>query len=233
VVAVDDGSEAVAALSAGDFDVVLMDVQMPVMDGFEATARIRALDDERLSRIPIVALTAHALDGDRDRCLQAGMDAYVSKPFRSSELFATIEQLVGASAEPSQREEPAQPDPVAGADEPIDRLEAMELVGGMPELIPEIAALVLGEVGTLSDEIGRAIEADDAETVARHAHRLKGGVGSIAATPSHQATLALEHAARGGNQADMRLAWDDLSRQLKLLQPELEALARDGVSAWA
>ena len=231
VVSVTDGSEAVEALATGEFDVILMDVQMPIMDGFEATAKIRQIEQGGDAHIPIVALTAHALDGDRDRCLQAGMDAYVSKPFRSAELFATIEQLVEAIDTP-RHIAPAELGTTPEDTSPIDRREALELVGGMPEIISEIAALVLGEVATLSEEIGRAVEADDIPTVVRHAHRLKGSVGSIAATPSYRAALDLEEAARAEDAASIRLAWDELNQQLKLLQPELEALAREGVQAW-
>jgi CheY-like chemotaxis protein len=94
-VAVNDGREAVAALGAGGtFDVVLMDVQMPVMDGFEATAAIRAGETGTGGHLPIVALTAHAMKGDLERCLAAGMDAYVSKPIRAAELYELIDRLV-------------------------------------------------------------------------------------------------------------------------------------------
>ena len=231
VVSVTDGSEAVDALAEADFDVVLMDVQMPIMDGFEATAKIRQMERGGQVHIPIIALTAHAMDGDRKRCLEAGMDAYVSKPFRSAELFATIEQLVEAIDAP-QETPTADPEPVSSETSPIDRREAMELVGGMPDLLSEIAALVLGEVATLSDEIGRAVAAGDIPTVVRHAHRLKGSVGSIGATPSHRAALELEQAARGDDSADVELAWGELKRQLKVLQPELEALATEGIRSW-
>jgi CheY-like chemotaxis protein len=99
-VAVGDGREAVAALEAGgQFDVVLMDVQMPVMDGFEATAAIRAHEADHGGHLPIVALTAHAMKGDLERCLAAGMDAYVSKPIRAAELYELIDRLVKPARE--------------------------------------------------------------------------------------------------------------------------------------
>ena len=92
---VGDGLAALAALDQERFDIVLMDVQMPHMDGFEATAAIRQLERETRNRVPIVAMTAHALKGDQERCLAAGMDAYISKPIRQEELFATIEGMLG------------------------------------------------------------------------------------------------------------------------------------------
>ncbi len=98
VVAVEDGRQALQALDRERFDVVLMDVQMPEMDGFEAAAAIRARERAEGGHVPIVALTAHAMKGDRERCLDAGMDAYLAKPVSSEELFATLEGLVPAAA---------------------------------------------------------------------------------------------------------------------------------------
>jgi CheY-like chemotaxis protein len=88
-----DGREALALLRRQDFDLVLMDVQMPEMDGFRATAEIRRLADTNKARVPIVAMTAHALQGDRQRCLAAGMDDYISKPMDSLELVQLVERL--------------------------------------------------------------------------------------------------------------------------------------------
>ncbi len=90
-----NGREALAALEKEIFDVVLMDIQMPEMDGFEATATIREREKSTGKHIPIIALTAHALKSDQERCLSAGMDAYISKPIRTNELFTTIERLLG------------------------------------------------------------------------------------------------------------------------------------------
>jgi CheY-like chemotaxis protein len=97
VSAAGDGRQAVTTLEKEEFDVVLMDVQMPEMDGFEATAAIREREQSTGRHIPIIAMTAHALKGDEDRCLAAGMDAYISKPIRTNELFATIEKVLDKS----------------------------------------------------------------------------------------------------------------------------------------
>ena len=94
-----DGREALIALEKGSFDVVLMDIQMPEMDGFEATAIIREKEKSSGQHIPIIAMTANALKGDQERCLQAGMDAYISKPIRTKELFATIEEILNPSGD--------------------------------------------------------------------------------------------------------------------------------------
>jgi len=108
VVVVNNGREAVAALATDQFDLVLMDMQMPEMDGDEATAVIRAGEKESGEHIPIVAMTAHAMEGDRERCLEAGMDDYLSKPVRANNLYATIESLAddSRSSAPSPQETP-------------------------------------------------------------------------------------------------------------------------------
>jgi len=99
-----DGQAAVEAFQTGGFELVLMDIQMPGMDGFEATAAIREREKLTGGHIPIVAMTAHALVGDQERCLASGMDGYVSKPIRTSELFAVIEKMLGSkpSTEPAE-----------------------------------------------------------------------------------------------------------------------------------
>jgi CheY-like chemotaxis protein len=96
VVCANDGREALDAIAKERFDIVLMDLQMPHMDGFEATSEIRKLDAALRMRTPVVALTANAMKGDRERCLNAGMDGYVSKPLRASELLAVMAEVVGS-----------------------------------------------------------------------------------------------------------------------------------------
>ena len=100
VVAVaENGRATLAALEKESFDVILMDIQMPEMDGFEATAAIRKGEKSTGGHIPIIAMTAHALKGDQERCLTAGMDGYVSKPIRTNELFTTLERMLGKDSE--------------------------------------------------------------------------------------------------------------------------------------
>jgi signal transduction histidine kinase/CheY-like chemotaxis protein len=109
-----DGRAALAALEKNSFDLVLMDIQMPGMDGFEATAKIREKEKKTGEHIPIVAMTAHALKGDQERCLAAGMDGYVSKPIRTSELFRTIESLIERKSESEANDVSKNPVPVGG-----------------------------------------------------------------------------------------------------------------------
>jgi CheY-like chemotaxis protein len=96
----DNGREALAMLEQEQFDLALMDVQMPELDGLTVTTAIRQREQQTGVHLPIIAMTAHAMDGDRERCVEAGMDGYVSKPFRAADLFAAIEQLI-----PPQRQD--------------------------------------------------------------------------------------------------------------------------------
>ncbi len=98
VTVANNGLEALQALEKQSFDVVLMDVQMPVLDGFQATALVREREGAGGSRVPIIAMTAHAMQGDRERCLAAGMDAYVSKPVHLQQLSAAIEAAIAVTA---------------------------------------------------------------------------------------------------------------------------------------
>jgi signal transduction histidine kinase/CheY-like chemotaxis protein len=231
VVAVEDGAEAVAAVGGAPFDAVLMDVQMPRMDGFEATAAIRQAEQSSERRVPIIALTAHAMDGDRRRCLEAGMDAYVSKPFRVDELFATIEQLVEGTTSRERHHAEDEEAPLTEAPT-IDRALAMELFDDIPELVKEMAQLVLDEIATLAPLLEAGIESHDLDTVADHAHRLKGSLGSIAAVASQEAAKRLEIAALSDDGVAVALAYEELERALKALRPELDALVGHGVAAW-
>ena len=107
-----DGQAAVEAFQAGGFELVIMDIQMPRLDGFQATAAIREREKLTGGRVPVVAMAAHALVGDQERCLASGMDGYVSKPIRTSELFATIEKMLGDKRKPESTELAKSPRPL-------------------------------------------------------------------------------------------------------------------------
>jgi two-component system, sensor histidine kinase and response regulator len=113
VVVVHNGREALAALDGQRFDVVLMDIQMPEMDGYEATAARRVQEETTGTHVPIIAMTAHAMQGDRERCLEAGMDGYVAKPIRAKELFEALESLTPASTDAGTDALATPPDAVA------------------------------------------------------------------------------------------------------------------------
>jgi CheY-like chemotaxis protein len=218
VVVARNGKEALDALERKNFDIVLMDVQMPEMDGFEATLAIRAREQETGGRIPIVAMTAHAMKGDRERCLDAGMDGYVSKPLQPTELFEAIEGLalshVCASVPSLQRAE----SPLA-----FDKDAALERTAGDIGLLWEIVELFLAECPKSITEIRDAISRNDAQTLHRAAHTLRGAVSTLTAHAAEDAAQCLETMGRCGNLTGAEAAFAVLEGELSHLQRVLES----------
>jgi two-component system, sensor histidine kinase and response regulator len=200
------GIEALAALDRRSFELVLMDVQMPEMDGIEATVQIRERERATGAHLPVVALTAHAMAGDRKACLAAGMDGYVTKPIRAAELFAAIDQVLGGVAGLSSRSE--SPSGTA-APVPIDVPAALARVEGDDGLLKELAVAFLQDCPGRLDLLRTAIEAGDHEQTERAAHSLKGVLGIFGATAAEALTLELE---RLGRQRQLETAPRTLAR---------------------
>jgi CheY-like chemotaxis protein len=186
-----DGREALERLAAREYALVFMDCQMPVLDGYAATAEIRAGG----SRVPIVAMTAHAMKGDRERCLEAGMDDYLAKPLRPDELDAVLERWIGG-AEPA----PAQPAPDPTA-ELVDAARMEMFRSDYPEIVEQLVALFVDGTPPLLEELREAAAGGDPEAVRRAAHKLKGSCQNIGAT--WMATLAREAEATAPAAVDM------------------------------
>jgi PAS domain S-box-containing protein len=210
VVVAENGRQALDRFTAAVPDVILMDVQMPEMNGLEATRAIRELEQGTGRHVPIVAMTAHAMSGDRERCLAAGMDEYMTKPIRAEALVTQVERL-GMSA----RDEAATPtDDVP----PFDRAAALDRVDGDRGLLAEIAGIFLSDIPAMLESVKAAQTAGDPAALTRAAHRVKGSVLTFAAGPSSDAALALEQLGRTGEMAGA----DRLVRTLEL---ELDRLA--------
>jgi two-component system, sensor histidine kinase and response regulator len=238
-VTVAENGRVATDLSAGKaFDIILMDVQMPVMDGFEAVAAIRAR--ERTGpRTPIIALTAHAMKGDRERCLAAGMDGYVTKPVRVADLTAEILRLrPDAAAEPTEHVEPPEvPEPVEAAPETRpgapadaaaaapDRAAALDVVGGDTDLLRELVDLFLEDCPRLMGDLRAAIAASDATGVKRAAHTLKGALQNFGAADVAGTAQALETMGRANDLAGAAPLSVTLERRLAALAPALRAWA--------
>jgi two-component system sensor histidine kinase/response regulator len=223
VVAVTDGTQAIAASEAERFDLLLMDVQMPVMGGFEATVAIRTRERASGGHLPIVALTAHALKGDRDRCLATGMDAYLSKPVKAEALLDIVERFVAAG----DLERPAVSPPLPAAPVVLDRDIALEHVGGEPRLLAEIVRIHQTEGPRLLAEIREAIARGDVEAASRLAHRLKGSLGTLGAFAAAEAAERVESLAETPEGERAEIAVGALEREMTRLAPELPALLGD------
>jgi signal transduction histidine kinase/CheY-like chemotaxis protein/HPt (histidine-containing phosphotransfer) domain-containing protein len=222
VVVVDNGREALDTLQGGEFDLVLMDVQMPVMDGLEATAAIRRLEEAEGGHIPIIAMTAHAMDASRTRCLEAGMDRFIPKPIRAEEIERIIESLFGDPLEGEGRERVD-----AGTAPGLDEATLLRSVDGNRELLGELATLFLDNYPDTLRRIREAIEAGDRTALARAAHSLRGSLGFFSVQPTMDAAAAIERMAGSQDLSKAREALDALEREIAQLGPALSALARE------
>ena len=214
-----NGKEAVAALASREraFDLVLMDVQMPGMDGFETTALIRGEENSLGGHLPIIALTAHAMAGDRERCLAAGMDAYLAKPLDAEDLRGAIEAVLKAAAAGARK-----PATRAGGAQPGFHFEkALARMGGNPELFREVAGLFAEDAPGHLAEIRDAVAAGDSVRLSRAAHTLKGGLGYIGAPAPVQLALKLEQMGKGGELAGAAAAIEALQGELSRLEGAL------------
>jgi PAS domain S-box-containing protein len=215
-VLVTSGHEVLAALKREKFDALLMDVQMPEMDGLEATRRLRAAEAGTGRRIPVIAMTAHAMKGDRERCLEAGMDHYLSKPIDVRELARTLAELGIADFNPQ---------PV------MNHTEALARLGGDEELLAEVAQLFLQDSPVWLAELRSALARRDAAGVRRAAHTLKGAVSYFGADEVTDAAQRLEELGRSADLGRAAAALDTLEQVIARLRPALLALAGDGHSS--
>ena len=213
---VGDGQAAVEAVTRNAYDLVLMDVQMPVLDGFAATAAIRALAKGR--GLPIYALTAHALAGERDKCVAAGMSGYLSKPFKAHELFALVEgggePHGGVSVEPAA--------PVGAVDLEGFRRELRE-AGAEDAVAAVLETFVLSAPEQL-EALAVAVAAGDAAAAGRAAHTFKAGAGAIRARPLAELLRQAEEAGRAGDADALRERMPTIRESLREV---LETIQRD------
>jgi signal transduction histidine kinase/DNA-binding response OmpR family regulator len=231
VVKANNGREAVAAHQRQPFDVVLMDVQMPEMDGFEATAAIRAWENRTALHTPIVAMTAHAMKGDREHCIEKGMDGYVSKPLQPQALFDVLQVLAPAAAteprpavgEPAEREAPMEQASGIGFDEAT----ALDRVGGDRDLLNELIGAYRTESPKWLSDISRAIPLGDAAALRLAVHTLKGALSIFGAADAVNAAQRLEQMAVAGNLAHAADDWAALNDSLASLLRELDAYGND------
>jgi signal transduction histidine kinase/DNA-binding response OmpR family regulator len=216
VMVVANGRDAVLMLEEQEFGLVLMDVQMPEMDGLEATKVIREKEVATHKHIPIIAMTAHAMKGDRERCLAAGMDGYIAKPIRPAELLAGVERF-------TPRPEPTPEKPPAPAeDDCIDWQAAWANLEGDRNLLSELALLFLDGLPQQMEAIHHAVERMQGHDLECFAHQLKGTVSNFAAKPAIEAASRLEKIARQGNFKQAPQALGALEHEIQRLRRALE-----------
>lgn len=233
----DGGQAAIQAVQDGGADFILMDIQMPEVSGIDATRAIRELEKTRGGHIPIIAVTAHAFSEDRDRCLQAGMDAYLSKPLRVEQLITTLEGL-GQSTPPPETGPRNEPSPaLAPGKHPVShppsaplpatpevaRVEPnsqVRLIQGDPALVATVAEVFLEQTPHILQAIESAIQRRQAQDLAFHAHRLKGSL-------SYLEVPNLEAAARGLERQGKSDRWDQVPVWLEELKSGLKQLNRE------
>ena len=227
VVLATTGREALNAWEQGSppgFDIALMDIQMPEMDGMEATAAIREREKSSGRHLPIIAMTAHAMRGDRERCLAGGMDGYISKPIHPRNLFAEIERcLAGIQKSATMSENPSQPG------EQLDRASLLERVEGDHELLAEMIHLFLGEAPRLLEAMRNALQQGDMLELERSAHSMKGAAGNLSAHATASAALQLEQNAKNGDAESAKTSLAILEGAVERLLPVLADLCQ-GVS---
>jgi two-component system, sensor histidine kinase and response regulator len=216
-----NGREGVDKSAAEPFDVILMDVQMPEMSGLEATAAIRERERDSGGHVPIIALTAHAMAGDSERCLAAGMDAYVSKPIRPQELFAAIDQLLAPAR---QSDVPGfvgtEPEPA----EKVDRALLLATFGGKASILAEVVGVFLADTPATLGRLRTAAAVGDMHGVSAVAHQLKGAVGLFSQGEAFRSAQRLEQMANAGDAPSMEAASAELEGAVARLEVELRDL---------
>ena len=210
-----NGRAAVEALERRPFDLVLMDVQMPEMDGFEATAQIRERERRLGGHVPILAMTAHALKGDRERCLASGMDGYVSKPLQVEQLISVVEGLIPGMTKGGLPDQPLK----------LDRAAVLSHFADDPQLFQEMLGVFARECPQQMAAIQAAIQAQNATQLGGAAHAFKGAIGNFGESPAWTTAQALESLGRENNLAVAAEAYERLVRQVTQLQSALAKLS--------
>ena len=224
----ENGQEAVEAVTTGTFDLVLMDVQMPVMDGLEATIAIRRHEGGTGRQTPIIAMTADALPETRQRCLDVGMDGYLTKPVCVEDLVSAIERFAPHDVESGDAEHaPGDSEPLPREDAPLSREELLSRVGVSEQGLKKVASVFLASYPTSLAQMRQALACDDAISLSRLAHSMKGSAGIFGDAHVTEAAIAIENAARDGDLVSAGAAFDALGVSLVHLQAALEAVTEE------
>ncbi len=247
---VGDGQQALDTLRTEQFDLVLMDIQMPVLDGFAATAAIRDGEQRTSRHLPIIAMTANAMKGDRERCLEAGMDDYVSKPIEYLELYRAVEsvpatvlsgtqldgevtEVTGGDNDSVEHIATAATDANTQTSGMIDETSVIDWPGaranmpGGDDFLKEMAEILLAEGPSLYEQMRVGINEQDLNAVRRAAHKLKSCVGTMAATSLQQITQQIETCAGDGQLNEIEPLFRQMGSLMDGLVAELKIFLAD------
>ncbi len=226
-----NGKEAVKMAFAGNFDLILMDGNMPVMDGFDATVAIREKEKAKGGHIPIIALTALAFKEDKQKCIDAGMDGYVTKPIRRKELLKALKEIV-PSAEPVQQKrevETTQTKDAGRSDEVIfDEAEALDRAADDKEFLKEIIEVFLDETPIHMAEIKQAVDGKDGEALRKSAHKLAGSLSGFAAKAAMETASQVEAMGKAGKVDEAESAFEVLNKDMEKLIDTLTQYLKEG-----
>lgn len=224
----DNGHKAVAAYQNKDYALILMDIQMPEMDGYQATAAIRALekgDDGQpplRTRTPIIALTAHATEEDKQKCLEADMDDFLTKPLQRTDLLQTISKWLVANQTPLTPPQSVPREGPTGEDDPVDFEKAIKEFDGQRDLVFSIIQEFANDIITQVEVMNTALAAGDAETLRKEAHSIKGGAANIHAVRLSQAAKMIEDLAKAGELSEISKLLLDLTQENERMRSALQ-----------
>jgi len=210
--AVNSGDKAYQAYLSGKYDVVLMDVQMPVMNGFEVTKKIRKHEAEFGVHTPIIALTAHAMKGDKERCLESGMDSYISKPLTEEELCSTILKVWAKYAQPIE----------INSESPANLSRLIKLLGGNKNDLLEIVKEFLSYYPSILNEISISINPVDFNKLEKSSHKLKGSLSNFDAKKAYQIAFQLEMHGKEKNSENLNTLFLNLNQEMDSLRAFME-----------
>ncbi len=225
VIVAENGKQALTAIERHKFDLVLMDVQMPEMGGLEATQLIRENEKATGEHLPILAMTAHAMQGDRERCIAAGMDGYLAKPIDPKSFFQTVEGISQRAAQGETTAKEAVGREQGGDDRrSLDAKALLEWFSGNRKLLRDIVKTFRDDCPRMMSRIRSALAANDANLLAEGAHALKGSVGNFGPTAALEATREMEKIARQGKLDGAWELYATLEDEIALLLPALHAI---------
>ena len=221
----ENGRKAVEALANKKFDLILMDVQMPEMDGFDATVRIRQLEKQTREYTPIIAMTAHAMKGDRERCIEVGMDEYISKPINSDALLNAIQALV-----PQESSKPSAVEAVLKDRPTFDSEALLKAFDHDWDFFKEALEMLVSDYPPMLEALQEALKSKDADSLNRTAHALKGMVGNFQGRDAAKAAFKLEEMGSLGEFGGAEQACERLINELASLEKTLIDLAKKGTT---